>query len=212
MVTSEEILKQLHWRYATKKFDATQTIPDDLWKTLEQSLVLAPSSFGLQAWKFFVVRDPEVRQKLVEHSWGQTQVAEASHLVVFTIKKNVDAAYVDHYIARMSEVQGTPIDVLQGFANVVKGFLDRMSPEEIDIWTAKQAYIALGQFMTTAALLNIDTCPMEGIIPAKYDEVLGLDGYATKVVCPAGYRAADDKSAARPKVRFPTEEVVQYIG
>ena len=66
--------------------------------------------------------------------------------------------------------------------------------------------------MTTAALLNIDTCPMEGIIPAKYDEVLGLDGYATKVVCPAGYRAADDKSAARPKVRFPTEEVVQYIG
>jgi len=212
MVTSEEILKQLHWRYATKKFDATQTIPDDLWKTLEQSLVLAPSSFGLQAWKFFVVRDPEVRQKLVEHSWGQTQVAEASHVVVFTIKKNVDAAYVDHYIARMSEVQGTPIDVLQGFANVVKGFLDRMSPEEIDIWTAKQAYIALGQFMTTAALLNIDTCPMEGIIPAKYDEVLGLDGYATKVVCPAGYRAADDKSAARPKVRFPTEEVVQYIG
>jgi nitroreductase len=212
MVTSEEILKQLHWRYATKKFDATQTIPDDLWKTLEQSLVLAPSSFGLQAWKFVVVRDPEVRQKLVEHSWGQTQVAEASHVVVFTIKKNVDAAYVDHYIARMSEVQGTPIDVLQGFANVVKGFLDRMSPEEIDIWTAKQAYIALGQFMTTAALLNIDTCPMEGIIPAKYDEVLGLDGYATKVVCPAGYRAADDKSAARPKVRFPTEEVVQYIG
>ena len=212
MVTSEEILKQLHWRYATKKFDATQTIPDDLWKTLEQSLVLAPSSFGLQAWKFFVVRDPEVRQKLVEHSWGQTQVAEASHVVVFTIKKNVDAAYVDHYIARMSEVQGTPIDVLQGFANVVKGFLDRMSPEEIDIWTAKQAYIALGQFMTTAAMLNIDTCPMEGIIPAKYDEVLGLDGYATKVVCPAGYRAADDKSAARPKVRFPTEEVVQYIG
>jgi len=211
-MASEEILKQLHWRYATKKFDATQTIPDDLWKTLEQSLVLAPSSFGLQAWKFFVVRDPEVRQKLVEHSWGQTQVAEASHVVVFTIKKNVDAAYVDHYIARMSEVQGTPIDVLQGFANVVKGFLDRMSPEEIDIWTAKQVYIALGQFMTTAAMLNIDTCPMEGIIPAKYDELLGLDGYMTKVVCPAGYRAVDDKSAARPKVRFPTEEMVQYIG
>jgi len=211
-MASEEILKQLHWRYATKKFDATQTIPDDLWKTLEQSLVLAPSSFGLQAWKFFVVRDPEVRQKLVEHSWGQTQVAEASHVVVFTIKKNVDAAYVDHYIARMSEVQGTPIDALQGFANVVKGFLDRMSPEEIDIWTAKQVYIALGQFMTTAAMLNIDTCPMEGIIPAKYDEVLGLDGYMTKVVCPAGYRAVDDKNAARPKVRFPTEEMVQYMG
>ncbi len=215
MTTSEQVLQQLRWRYATKKFDSTRTIPEDLWQTLEQSLVLTPSSFGLQPWKFIVLRDPEIRKQLVEYSWGQTQVAEASHVVVFAIKKNIDAAYVDHYIARMSEVQGTPIEALQGFADVVKGFLTRMPDQAaIDAWAAKQVYIALGQFMTCAALLDIDACPMEGINPPKYDEVLGLDkqGYGTIVVCPAGYRAADDKSAARPKVRFPLEEMVEYVG
>jgi nitroreductase len=213
--TSEQVLQQLRWRYATKKFDPTRPVPDELWQTLEESLVLTPSSFGLQPWKFFVVRDPEIRQQLVEHSWGQNQVADASHVVVFAIKKQVDAAYVDHYIARMSEVQGTPPDALQGFADVVKGFLSRMPDQAaIDAWAAKQVYIALGQFMACAALLDIDTCPMEGINPPKYDEVLGLgeQGYRTIVVCPAGYRAADDKSAARPKVRFPLSEMVQHIG
>jgi nitroreductase len=215
MITPEQISQQLHWRYATKKFDPTRTIPDDLWQILEQSLVLTPSSFGLQAWKFIVVRDPEMRQKFVEYSWGQKQVADASHVVVFTIKKNIDADYVDHYIARMSEVQGTPIDALQGFSDVVKGFLTQMPDQAaIDTWSAKQVYIALGQFMSCAAMLNIDTCPMEGINPSKYDEVLGLSeqGYSTMVICPAGYRATDDKSAARPKVRFPIEEMVQRIG
>ncbi len=212
---SEQVLQQLHWRYATKKFDPTRTIPDDLWQTLEESLVLTPSSFGLQPWKFFVIRDPEICKQLVEHSWGQTQVTEASHLVVFAIKQQVDAAYVDRYVARMSEVQGTPVEALQGFANVVKGFLTQMPDQAaIDAWAAKQVYIALGQFMTCAALLEIDACPMEGINPPKYDEVLGLgeQGYRTIVVCTAGYRAADDKSAARPKVRFPLPEMVQQIG
>lgn len=215
MSTSEQVLQQLRWRYATKKFDPTQTISEELWQTLEQSLVLTPSSFGLQPWKFFVVRDPEIRKQLVEHSWGQTQVIDASHLVVFAIKKGVDAAYVDHYLARMSEVQGTPTDALKGFGDVVKGFLDRMPDQAaIDTWATRQVYIALGQFMTSAALLNVDTCPMEGINPAKYDEVLGLGelGYGTVVVCPAGYRAEDDKYATRPKVRFPLEEMVQVIG
>jgi nitroreductase len=213
VVTSEQLLQQLHWRYATKKFDPTRPVPDDLWQTLEQSLVLTPSSFGLQPWKFVVVRDPEIRRQLVEHSWGQSQVGDASHVVVFAIKKGLDAAYIDHYIARMSEVQGTPVESLQGFSDVMKGFLTGMDQATTDAWAAKQVYIALGQFMACAAMLNIDTCPMEGINPPKYDEVLGLgaEGYGTIVVCPAGYRAADDKNAARPKVRFPATEMVQYV-
>lgn len=89
-MTPDQLSKQLHWRYATKKFDSTRSIPDDLWQTLEQSLVLTPSSFGLQPWKFVVVTNPEVRQQLVEHSWGQSQVAEASHTVVFAIKKRAE--------------------------------------------------------------------------------------------------------------------------
>ena len=114
---------------------------------------------------------------------------------------------------RMAEVQQVSVEALQGFEKVVKGFLDRMSPEEIDTWAARQTYIALGEFMTAAAMLGVDTCPLEGFIPAKYDEVLELtaQGYTSVVLCAAGYRAADDKSATRPKVRFATEEMVQYI-
>jgi nitroreductase len=213
LATPQSTIEQLQWRYATKQFDPTKQIPPEIWQALEQSLVLSPSSFGVQPWKFFIVRNSELRQQLVPHSWGQKQVSDASHLVVFAIKKHVDKAYIDRYIARMAQVQQVPVEALQGFEKVVKDFLDRMSPEEIDTWATRQTYIALGEFMTAAAMLGVDTCPLEGFIPAKYDEVLGLtaQGYASVVLCAAGYRAADDKSAARPKVRFTTEEMVQYV-
>jgi nitroreductase len=210
-LSASAALDQLKWRYATKKFDTTRTISDEDWTTLEQSLVLAPSSFGLQPWKFFVVKNPEIRSKLLEHSWKQPQIVDASHLVVFAIKKGISDADVDRYIARTSEVQGTPVDVLAGFAGMIKGFMKSMP--DMDSWSAKQLYIALGQFMTTAAMMGVDTCALEGISPAKYDEILGLEeqGYASLVVCVAGYRAEDDKSAGRAKVRYETEDVVEYI-
>lgn len=213
-LTPDLLLQQLQWRYATKKFDPSRKIPDDLWQALEQSLVLAPSSFGLQPWKFFVVQNPEVRQQLVEHSWGQTQVVEASHLVVLTIKKDVDANFVDRYIERTAEVRQVPLDSLEKFSEVIKGFLVQPPyPLDLNAWSARQLYIALGFFMASAALLGIDTCPMEGLNPAKYDEILGLaeQGYATVAACPAGYRAEDDKYATTPKVRFKTEDVIQYL-
>lgn len=212
--TAESVLQQLKWRYATKKFDPTKKIPDDVWNVLEQSMVLAPSSFGLQPWKFFVIRNPEIRQGLLGYSWGQSQVVDASHLVVFAIKKDVSDADVDRYIARMSEVQGVPVENLEKFAQVVKGFLNKPPyPLDRNDWSTRQVYIALAQFMTAAAMLGIDTCPMEGFAPDKYNEVLGLpdQGYSAVVVCPAGYRAADDKQAERPKIRFKTEDVVSYI-
>ena len=214
LLTPEQILEQLNWRYATKKFDPTKKIPDSVWKTLEQSLVLSPSSFGLQPWKFFVVNNPAIRDRLVEHSWGQTQVVEASHLVVLAIQKDVDNQDVDRYVKRMSEVREVPLDNLQGYADKVKEFLQNPPyPLNVNEWAARQTYIALGFYMTCAAMLGIDTCPMEGIVPAKYDEVLGLDkqGYSTVVVCPAGYRADDDKYATMPKVRYATENVLDYI-
>ena len=210
----EQVLEQLNWRYATKKFDPNKKIPEAVWKVLEQSLVLAPSSFGLQPWKFIVVRNPQIREQLVEHSWGQKQVVEASHLVVLAIKKDLNESDVDRYVQRMSDVQQVPLENLQKFANVVKGFMKQPPyPLDINAWSTRQTYIALGQYMTCAAMLGIDTCPMEGFIPDKYDEVLGLpaQGYKTVVVCPAGYRADDDKYATNPKVRYPTEDVVNYI-
>ena len=213
-MTPEKLLEQLQWRYAVKKFDAAKKISDEVWHALEQSLVLSPSSFGLQPWKFFVVKNPEIRQQLLPHSWGQEQVVDASHLIVLAIKKDVDENDVDRYIKRMAEVQQVSIEKLDGFAQVVKGFLNNPPfPFEVNKWSARQVYIALGFLMTSAAMLDIDTCPMEGFVPSEYDRVLDLPakGYSTAVVCPVGYRAEDDRAASRPKVRFPTEEVVEYI-
>jgi len=214
-ISSDQLLQQLHWRYATKKFDPTKKIPEDIWNALEQALVLTPSSFGLQPWKFFVVHNPDIRQKLLEHSWGQTQVVDASHLVVFAIKKSINTEDVDRYVQLISNVRQVPIDSLQGMSNMIKGFIENPPyPMNLDEWAARQVYIALGQFMTSAALLGIDTCPMEGFNPAKYNEILGLEaqGYAAVVLCPAGYRAVDDKYAVLPKVRYPSQEVVQTVG
>ncbi len=212
IVSSDQLLQQLNWRYATKKFDPAQKISDDLWKTLEQCLVLTPSSFGLQPWKFFVVTDPALKEQFVPHAWGQRQVAEASHLVIFAVKKELTVADVDAYLACIADVRQVPIDSLQGFGNVIKGFLEK-PPIPVREWVTRQAYIALGQFMAAAALLGIDTCPMEGFVPPKVDELLGLEaqGYTSVVLCPAGYRAADDKHATLAKVRYPSQVVVDYV-
>ncbi len=213
-VSPDQVLQQLHWRYATKKFDTTKKIPEEIWQTLEESLVLAPSSFGLQPWKFFVVTNPEVRQQLLEHTWGQKQVVDASHLVVLAIKKDLNVGDVDRYMQHMAEVRQVPVDALQGFSDTIKGFLTKPPyPINLNEWATRQVYIALGELMTVAAMMGIDTCPMEGFTPAKYDEVLGLtaQGYASVVLCPVGYRAADDKNADMPKVRYSLQDVVQHV-
>lgn len=209
--SSESVLEALNWRYATKGFDASKKISADTWSALEQSLVLAPSSFGLEPWKFFVVDDTAVRAKLLEASWKQSQVVDASHLVVLAIKKDLNEADVDRAMARTSEVRDVPVESLEGFSNVIKGFMKNVP--DVDVWSTKQTYIALGQLMVSAALMGIDTCPIEGFVPAQYDEILGLPamGYHAVVVCAAGYRLDDDKYAHLAKVRFPLEDKVQHI-
>ena len=211
-VSNETVLRQLQWRHATKKFDATKTIPADDWTTLEQTLILTPSSYGLQPWKFVVITDPATKAKLLPLSWGQRQVVDASHVVVFAIRRNLSETDIDKHLVRIVEVRGGTVEALAGFRRMmVGGLLD--GAMDLNHWASLQAYIALGQFMTTAAMVGIDTCPMEGIEPAKYDEVLGLNelGYATVVACVAGYRASDDKYATTPKVRFKAEDVVLRI-
>ena len=211
-IASETLLTQLRWRYATKKFDPTKKISAADWRALEETLVLAPSSFGLQPWRFIVVSNPAVREKLVPVSWGQRQVADASHLVIFAIKRGLNAADVDRFMDRTAEVRNVPAVSLDGFKQMLLGFLAKPG-FDVDAWAARQVYIALGQFMAGAALLGIDACPMEGLEPARYDEILGLEkeGYATVVACPAGYRAADDKYATLPKVRFAPEQVITRV-
>ncbi len=143
-------------------------------------------------------------------SRGQRQVADASHFVVFAAKTSVNEADVDHYLARVAEVRGFPVENLAArkaalVGDIVKGPRSHWQHQ----WATCQAYIALGNFITAAALLGIDACPMEGIEPAKYDEVLGLPakGYQTAMAVAAGYRSAEDKAASLPKVRYSAEEL-----
>ena len=213
-VENDTVLKQLNWRYATKKFDPARKISEADWKTLEQTLVLAPSSFGLQPWKFIVVNDVATREKLVAASWNQRQMAEASHLVVFAIRKDIDTKHVDRYIDRVVEVRGVPREALEQYRQIMHSYVKRHGDGfDVNEWSARQLYIALGSFMTVAAMLGIDTCPMEGIDPKQYDKILGLEsqGLATLCACPAGYRAADCKYANMPKVRFKAEDVIARI-
>lgn len=205
------VLEALQWRYATRKFDPAKKIAPDVWAALEQSLVLAPSSVGLQPWKFFVVTDPALRAKLHPAAWNQAQVIDCSHFVVFAVRKDLDAAHVDRHVARMVEVRGGTVEALAKFrAMAVRNLDEARNEDRLDTWQTHQIYIALGQFMTAAAMLGVDACPMEGFEPPKFDAILGLpeQGLASVVCCATGYRSADDRFAAMKKVRFKPEDVI----
>ena len=212
-VSPEQLLTQLKWRYAVKKFDPAAKIPAETWTALEEALVLTPSSYGLQPWKFFVVENVALRQELLPHSWGQKQIVEASHLVVFAVKTNVSAADAERLASWSIEVRGLPAGSLDGYKNMMVGSLARTPPEQIDIWMSRQVFIALGNFLTACAVLGVDACPMEGFVPEKYDDILGLTakGYASRVVATAGYRHPEDGNANMKKVRFARADIVERI-
>ena len=208
------LIAQLSWRYATKKFDPARKISADAWEALEQALILSPSSFGLQPWRFLVITDPAKRAALVPHTWNQTQPLDCLHFVVLTVKTDLDQEHVDKYLDRIVAIRGGSREAMGGFKGMMMNSLDQARTAGfLDQWQTHQVYIALGQFMAAAAVLGIDTCPMEGLVPDQYDRELGLvgTGYHTVVACAAGYRAANDKYAAVPKVRFSASQVVQHI-
>lgn len=210
---NKQIDEALDWRYAVKKFDPNKKLSDQDWQTLQDSLVKSPSSYGLQPWQFIVVESTELREKLKPVSWGQTQVTDASHFVVFTSKEKITPADIENYMQRISEVRGVPRAALQGFvdmltANVVNG----KSESEVINWTQRQAYIAMGFLLETAALLGVDATPMEGIDPKAYDKILGLEGTGFKSVAAValGYRHAEDSTQSAKKVRFEASAVIKH--
>ena len=213
-ITTTDLREHLNWRYATKQFDPAKTITPELWTALEDALVLTPSSYGLQPWKFLIVTSPELKAQLQPFSWNQSQVTDCSHYVVFAIKKNLTAEDVDRFIARIAQVRESSIDAVAGYRNaIVSDLVDGARSFNINDWSTRQTYIALGNFMTSAALLGVDTCAMEGIEPVNYDRVLGLSarGFTTVVACAAGYRSEADKYASLAKVRFPKSEILETL-
>lgn len=212
-LTPDQLLAALNWRYAVKAFDPSKKIPAATWAALEQAMVLAPSSFGLQPWKFVVVSDPAVRAKLRPLSWNQSQVTDASHFVVFATQVGMTEAQINRYADEIARQRGPSQDV-ENYRGMMLGFLKGLPPgTDTTAWNTKQVYLALGHFMVAAAALGVDTCPMEGITHAKYDEILNLpaQGYRTCVACAVGYRSDADWLAKLKKVRYSAEQVILRV-
>ena len=213
-ITRSQLIDQLNWRYATKQFDPTRKISAQDWAALEEALVLTPSSFGLQPWTFLVIDDAEVRARLLLASYGQPQVVDASHLVVFATKTNYNEADVDAHVRQAARTRRVGIDALDGLRTMaVRSVVQGMDETARRNWATNQTYIALGNLVTSAALLGIDAAPMEGFERNRYDDLLGLRarGLTASVIAALGYRLPGDKYAATPKVRFPREEVVVHV-
>jgi nitroreductase len=210
MSQQEMISKALQWRYAVKKFDAQKKIPQSDWQILKDSLRMTPSSYGLQPWKFFVIENPELRQKLREVSWNQSQVTDCSHYVVLVYKEKVDADFIRTNMKKIADVRGIGIESLAGFEKAITGDLI-LGPRahQIEAWAQRQVYIAMGFLLKTAALLKIDSTPMEGLDPAAYDSLLKLQGSGWKTVAAValGYRHKEDPFLQNKKVRFDEHEV-----
>lgn len=210
-LSGTQLIESLEWRYATKKFDNTKKIDEKTWDALEKALILTPSSYGAMPYKFVIVQNQALKDELKAASYGQQQVSDCSHHVVFLAKEKMDGEHLKKYINQMASTRGVTPAELEGFEKMmVSQLVDKMSPEQSFKWASNQAYIALGNFMTAAAVLGVDACPFEGISPAKYDEILGLTGtgWRTVCACPTGYRAADDKYATVKKVRFDSKDLI----
>ena len=204
-----DMVEKLRWRYTTKIFDAQRKISDEGLEALKESLRLSPSSFGLQPWKFVVVNSKDLRQKLKEHAWGQSQITEASHLIVLCVLTDLDEKNVGEYIDYTAKVRNIDKSKLEEYRTMMVKFVKGLSKEEKKSWMKRQLYIALGTLMATAASMGIDSCPIEGFNSGKFDEVLGLEKYGAEsvVLCALGYRSKDDKNASLKKVRYPDDKI-----
>ena len=210
---SSPLLDALRWRYATKAFDPSRRIPSDTWQALESALVLTASSYGLQPWKFLVITDPALRAQLRPHSWNQSQITDCSHLVVLLKKREILAADADRLIQATATARGIDTSVLEAYRQMIQvDLIDGPRSQAIGQWSANQVYIALGNLLTSAALLEVDTCAIEGFSPAEYDRILKLEDseYQSCVVCACGYRSAEDKYASLAKVRYSASDLIEH--
>jgi nitroreductase len=202
-------LESQNWRYATKKFNATKKISDSDLDVLKEAIRLTSSSYGLQPYKVLIIENPETRAKLQPASWEQSQITEASHLIVFANYTKIDSGDIDEFFKNICETRNMPIDPLLGYKDFMTGAINKKSSEEINIWNQKQTYLALANLMNAAADLKIDACPMEGFDPAQYNEILGLSklNLNASLVATIGYRSEEDATQHYKKVRKSKEDL-----
>ena len=205
-----DIIKSLQWRYATKKFDASEKLNADQINTLKEAFNLTATSFGLQPIKLIVIENKELRETLVPHAYDQRQIADASHLLILCIQKNISVEDVENYFHLVKNIRNTPDEILNPFKAYLIDTVSKNTKEELQLAAKSQAYIALGNLLTVCATLQIDSCPMEGFMPEKFDEVLELGklNLQSVLLLPVGKRAEDDYMASLKKVRKPIENMV----
>ena len=204
------IIEQLQWRYATKKFDDSHILSAEQLSTIKEAFNLTALSYGLQTLKLVIIADKVQREKLVSHSYGQRQVADASHLLVLCIQSEIDETDVNQHFDNIVEIRNTPEALLEPFKNQLKTTIDNMPKTKKLDWAIRQAYIALGNLMTVCAIEKIDSCPMEGFNPEAIDKVLQLNskGLKSVLLLPVGKRAKDDMFADLKKVRKPLSQTI----
>ena len=209
----KKVLDKLNWRYATKVFNPSKNVSKEDLNILLEAARLSASSYGLQPYHFFVIEDNEVRSKLRKASWNQSQITDASYLLVLANKPTFDDSLVDNYIDNIIETRGVSKKDLEGYSQMMKSTLLGLPDAQKNSWTSDQTYIALGNLMTIAAEMEIDTCPMEGFDKAQYNEILGLNdkNLNASVVLAVGYRADNDETQNYPKVRYSREQIITHI-
>ncbi len=196
-------IEDLKWRYAVKKFDSEKKLSDKKIEDLKEAFNLTATSYGLQPIRMVVVENKALQEKLVHYSYGQEQVAQASHVLVLCVENIIDDAYIINYFNQVKKIRDTSDAILTPFKDGLLKTFRTKTIEDIKNWATKQAYLALGNLLTVCAIEKIDACPMEGFIPEKYDEVLGLEDHkiSSVLVLPVGYRAEDDMFSSLKKVR-----------
>lgn len=202
----------LNWRYATKVFDSRKKLPEEKFNLLLESLRLSPSSIGLQPWKFVIINKKTIRKELYKLSMQQSQIVDASHLILLCSLKNIKATYVNHLI-ELDKEQNDGDSHFEAFKQYIMSFVESKPRSELKEWMAQQVYIALGFLLETCALLHIDACPMEAFDHAKANKLLNLSSHdiESRVAVALGYRSTKDDYAKTKKLRWPKEEVIITI-
>lgn len=213
MSTEKNILESLQWRYACKKFDQNRKLTKDQIDVLLQAFNLTATSFGLQPLKLIVIKTDDLKAKLLAHAFFQPQITSCSHLLVICIDTAFDEASVDSYFDLEKDIRGTSEEIIGKFRKQLKTIYKNKDREQIDKSSIYQAYISIGTLMTVCAEQGIDSCPMEGFNPVKFDEILELEekNLRSVLLLPVGYRADDDIMATMKKVRKPLDQVIIHI-
>ena len=207
-----KLIENLNWRYATKRMEKKKVTSKKLDAILD-AIQLSASSFGLQPYTVLVVKNQNTKLKLQAAAYNQAQVGESSHVLVFCVPQTITAADVSTFIKLVADTRGMPVSALAGYEAQIQGTVSGMSDAEKQIWSAKQAYIALGTALVAAAEQKVDACPMEGFSREEFDKILGLakKGLKSTVILPIGYRSSEDIFSGAKKVRKAEETLFHHV-